>query len=560
MNPKDECYTNTLPTSPSAPQSKSCSIGLSMESQPFASESLFMDTNPGFSMGGSAAGLAGSHSSSSLAFNPMEFQAFSTMMNLSPSIGGETDAAGGALVTGSDTGGGYIGVPQPLDCLQGNPIPPFLSKTFDLVDDPGLDHIISWGSTGESFVVWDHVEFARLILPRNFKHNNFSSFVRQLNTYGFRKIDTDKWEFANEAFQRGKRHLLKNIQRRKSPQYQQITSYTGPSTEAGKFGLDGELEGLRKEKSMLMQEVVELQRQQQGTIHHMKMVNNRLRSAEQRQKQMVSFLAKLIQSPSFVARLKQKTEQGEISSSRVPRKFVKQHQYELGKSDSSMEEQMVKYYSADRNLFTSSGGPDFNPLHTEQSPDYHSQGMSGKLSIDEESMQFQFDKAASDELIVSDELAVLQGLGKKTVQAEGASNMQIQDPAFKGKSVLSPQQVVNPEYYVSFPEDLVKEKSFPELSSPGFESMIKQEDIWSMGFAANAGMSSCGNELWGNPVSFDEPELGVTEGLLDVWDLGSLQAAGGSVIDKWPADESPFNESENQAGQLKDSIPKNMDP
>ncbi|GLT37823.1 hypothetical protein SLA2020_121130 [Shorea laevis] len=26
-----------------------------------------------------------------------------------------------------------IGVPQPLECLQGNPIPPFLSKMFDLV-------------------------------------------------------------------------------------------------------------------------------------------------------------------------------------------------------------------------------------------------------------------------------------------------------------------------------------------------------------------------------------------------------------------------------------------
>lgn len=74
-------------------------------------------------------------------------------------------------------------VPQPLECLQGSPIPPFLSKTFDLVDDTSLDPIISWGSTGESFVVWDPVEFSRLILPRNFKHNNFSSFVRQLNTY-----------------------------------------------------------------------------------------------------------------------------------------------------------------------------------------------------------------------------------------------------------------------------------------------------------------------------------------------------------------------------------------
>lgn len=83
---------------------------------------------------------------------------------------------------GGGEGEGF-GVPQPLECLQGTPIPPFLSKTYDLVEDPTLDPIISWGPTGESFVVWDPVEFARLVLPRNFKHNNFSSFVRQLNTY-----------------------------------------------------------------------------------------------------------------------------------------------------------------------------------------------------------------------------------------------------------------------------------------------------------------------------------------------------------------------------------------
>eukprot|EP00262_Sarcandra_glabra_P021141 TRINITY_DN8758_c0_g1_i1.p1 TRINITY_DN8758_c0_g1~~TRINITY_DN8758_c0_g1_i1.p1 ORF type:complete len:139 (-),score=19.06 TRINITY_DN8758_c0_g1_i1:500-889(-) len=74
-------------------------------------------------------------------------------------------------------------VPRPLESLQCIPIPPFLSKTYDLVDDPSLDPVISWGTGGDSFVVWDTVEFSKAVLPRHFKHNNFSSFVRQLNTY-----------------------------------------------------------------------------------------------------------------------------------------------------------------------------------------------------------------------------------------------------------------------------------------------------------------------------------------------------------------------------------------
>lgn len=87
--------------------------------------------------------------------------------------------------TGSskDGDGENMGVPQPLESLHGVPIPPFLSKTYDLIDEPSLDPVIAWNRSGESFVVWDPVEFARAILPRHFKHNNFSSFVRQLNTY-----------------------------------------------------------------------------------------------------------------------------------------------------------------------------------------------------------------------------------------------------------------------------------------------------------------------------------------------------------------------------------------
>ncbi|KAG0469686.1 hypothetical protein HPP92_016386 [Vanilla planifolia] len=94
---------------------------------------------------------------------------------------------------------------------------PFLVRTYRMVEDGKTDDVISWGEKGVSFVVWKPIEFARDLLPAYFKHNNFSSFIRQLNTYEFRKVATDRWEFANDNFRQGNQRLLFEIHRRKAP-------------------------------------------------------------------------------------------------------------------------------------------------------------------------------------------------------------------------------------------------------------------------------------------------------------------------------------------------------
>lgn len=142
-----------------------------------------------------------------------------------------------------------------VDVSSTTAIPIFLKKTYRMIEtcDP---EICTWTDDGEMFVVKNPVcgilypvlvhafalhktttnndssfistqdVFSATIIPQYFDHNKFSSFARQLNFYGFRKIQTkpirnDDFDkstakhvtFFNEKFKRDRYDLLKDIQR-----------------------------------------------------------------------------------------------------------------------------------------------------------------------------------------------------------------------------------------------------------------------------------------------------------------------------------------------------------
>ncbi|KAK7023756.1 transcriptional factor [Favolaschia claudopus] len=107
-------------------------------------------------------------------------------------------------------------------------IPAFLNKLYEMVNDTKTNHLIKWADLGDSFYVYDQEHFARDVLPHWFKHQNFASFVRQLNMYGFHKIPhlqqgvlkseagSEHWNFVHPNFRRDQPDLLCYIQRKKS--------------------------------------------------------------------------------------------------------------------------------------------------------------------------------------------------------------------------------------------------------------------------------------------------------------------------------------------------------
>ncbi|CAG8558903.1 17942_t:CDS:2 [Funneliformis caledonium] len=115
----------------------------------------------------------------------------------------------------------------------------FVAKLYQLLDCDDYKEYLTWNDTGDVFVICNMDEFAQNVLPKYFKHCKFTSFVRQLNIYGFYRVsDARKSKhvrsknacvFSHSQFRRGRQDLLPNIRRKVSKTLRRKARNTEPS-------------------------------------------------------------------------------------------------------------------------------------------------------------------------------------------------------------------------------------------------------------------------------------------------------------------------------------------
>lgn len=159
-------------------------------------------------------------------------------------------------------------------------IPAFLTKLWKIVADQEYDELISWNENGTTIKIHEPVNFSQEILPKFYKHNNFSSFVRQVNMYGFRKIidvtgakhgDGD-WEFYHTYFQRDHPENIAMMKRKgqiKEETKMNSTQFTNLLQDVEKLksqhdAVDEKLKLVKVENERLWREVFDLRERHQN--------------------------------------------------------------------------------------------------------------------------------------------------------------------------------------------------------------------------------------------------------------------------------------------------------
>lgn len=179
---------------------------------------------------------------------------------------------------------------------------------------------------------------------------------------GFRKIDPERWEFANEEFVKDQKHLLKNIHRRKP-----IHSHSHPQgsvVDPDRAAFDEEIEKLSQEKAALEANALRSKQQWSAAKFHFEDLKQRVDNMEQRQNNLLTTLKKAFENPTFAEILARKIESMDFSAYNKKRRLP-----QVDHSPPVVENSFLDNHSSSRTEFGNVFHQDFsNKLRLELSP------------------------------------------------------------------------------------------------------------------------------------------------------------------------------------------------
>lgn len=113
-------------------------------------------------------------------------------------------------------------------------VPTFPAKMHAILANPELADVVGWDPHGRSWRILKPRDFEIRILPRYFEHSKFSSFVRQANGWGFRRMSEgpDKNAYYHEYFLRAMPWLCKKMRRPKVAEKKAIDPEMEPDLKA----------------------------------------------------------------------------------------------------------------------------------------------------------------------------------------------------------------------------------------------------------------------------------------------------------------------------------------
>lgn len=91
----------------------------------------------------------------------------------------------------------------------------FAVKLFRILSQPSYNDIISWLPHGRSWRILQPNLFEKNIIPFYFRHRNLASFMRQVNGWGFRRVNQgpDRNSYYHESFLRGRMSACRQMRR-----------------------------------------------------------------------------------------------------------------------------------------------------------------------------------------------------------------------------------------------------------------------------------------------------------------------------------------------------------